>query len=151
MAEFFKKLGSFLGVEDIDDYDKDYLDETSDMDEDFSFQEEETLKVSNRGKRRDSGNIVTLPNANSMKMIVYHPMNYEDTQHIIDNLKSRKPVVVNMEHLLPEAALRILDFMSGAIYALNGTMYKVSQGIFIVAPTNYDIVGDGDDYSDGAR
>lgn len=141
MAKLLKKINNFLGIEDID-YDDEYLEDTVTEDEDYGFQEEETLKMSNRAKKRESGNVVSLPNSNSMKMIVYHPMNYEDTQHIIDNLKSRKPVVVNMEHLMPESALRILDFMSGAIYALNGTMYKVSQGIFIVAPTNYDIIGD---------
>ena len=144
MAKFLKKINNFLGIEDVDYDETDYMDESM-SDEDYGFQEDETLKVSNRAKKRESGNVVSLPNSNSMKMIVYHPMNYEDTQHIIDNLKSRKPVVVNMEHLLPEAALRILDFMSGAIYALNGTMYKVSQGIFIVAPTNYDIIGDAND------
>ena len=44
---------------------------------------------------------------------------------------------------------RILDFLSGAVYALNGTMCKISRGIFVVAPNNYDVVGNGeDDYGD---
>lgn len=85
-----------------------------------------------------------------MKMIVYHPISYEDTQNIIDNLKSRKPVIVNMEELEIDCAQRILDFMAGAIYALNGSIYKISRGIFVVAPTNYDIIGNDEssDYTD---
>ena len=62
-------------------------------------------------------------------------------QNIIDNLKSRKPVIVNMEELDVAAAQRILDFISGAIYAINGTIAKISRGIFVVAPTNYDVIG----------
>lgn len=143
MGSFLKKFNNILGIEDVDYDESEYMEDGAAEDADYGFREDETLKASSRGRKRESGtNVVSLPSSGSMKMIVYHPMNYEDTQHIIDNLKSRKPVVVNMEHLVPESALRILDFMSGAIYALNGTMYKVSQGIFIVAPTNYDIIGD---------
>ncbi len=46
-----------------------------------------------------------------------------------------------MEELDVAAAQRILDFISGAIYALNGTIAKISRGIFVVAPTNYDVIG----------
>lgn len=87
----------------------------------------------------------TYPGINGMKMIVYHPVTYEDTRHIIDNIKKRKPVIVNMEDLEVETAQRILDFLSGAIYALDGTMTKISRGIFIVAPTNCDVVGNDDE------
>ena len=65
-----------------------------------------------------------LPVSGGMKMIVYHPVSYEDTQNIIDNIKNRKPVIVNMEELEIDCAQRILDFLSGAVYALNGTMSR---------------------------
>ncbi len=82
------------------------------------------------------------PNPNSkMKMIVYQPMTYDDTQNIIDNLKNRKPVIVNLESLEIDTAQRILDFMSGAVYALNGNIHKISKGIFILVPNNVDIAG----------
>ena len=89
-----------------------------------------------------------LPISGGMKMIVYHPVSYEDTQIIIDNLKNRKPVIVNMEELDVDCAQRILDFLSGAVYALTGTMCKISRGIFVVAPNNYDVVGNNDDFGD---
>lgn len=78
---------------------------------------------------------------NKMKMIVYQPMTYDDTQNIIDNLKNRKPVIVNLESLEVDIAQRILDFMSGAVYALNGSIHKISKGIFILVPNNVDISG----------
>ncbi len=78
-----------------------------------------------------------------MKMVVYHPVSYEDTQNIIDNLKSRKPVIVNMEELEIDCAQHT-GLYGGAIYALDGTIYKISRGIFVVAPTNYDVIGNDD-------
>ena len=70
----------------------------------------------------------------SMKMIVYHPVCYDDAQAIVDNLKNRRPVIVNMEELDGACAQRVLDFLLGAIYATNGTANKVSRGIFLFAP-----------------
>ena len=74
-----------------------------------------------------------------MRMIVYQPKSNEDTQDIIDNLKARKPVVVNLEEMDNDIAQRVLDFVSGAVYALNGNIKKVARGIFVVAPSNVDI------------
>lgn len=143
MAGILNKLMDFIGIEEteLDDdlYGEEYFD-------DAQAQTENVLSMANRSKRQraapsPNSNVVSLPTAASMKMIVYHPISYEDTQNIIDNLKSRKPVIVNMEELEIDCAQRILDFMAGAIYALNGTIYKISRGIFVVAPTNYDIIG----------
>ncbi|MBQ1683945.1 MAG: cell division protein SepF [Clostridia bacterium] len=97
-------------------------------------------------RRSQSAGIVNLPGAATNKMIVYRPVSYEDTQNIIDNLKNRKPVIVNMEQIEVETAQRILDFMSGACYAVDGRVYKVSSRIFIVAPANIDIIGSSDGF-----
>jgi len=147
MAGILNKLMDFIGIEDaeMDDvYEDDYFNGEDVMDDNV-------VSIGNRGRRRSaatgSGNVVSLPTAAQMKMVVYHPVSYEDTQNIIDNLKSRKPVIVNMEELEIDCAQRILDFMAGAIYALNGTIYKISRGIFVVAPTNYDVIGN-DGYTD---
>lgn len=101
----------------------------------------EERKKSTERRVLSTGNVVSLPGVNCGKMIVYRPVSYEDTQNIIDNLKGRKPVIVNMEQIEVETAQRILDFMSGACYAVDGRLYKVSARIFLVAPANYDIIG----------
>lgn len=77
----------------------------------------------------------------AVRMVVFQPQTYEDTQTIIDNLKSRKPVIVNLESLNTDVAQRVLDFISGAIYALDGNVRKVSKGIFLLAPKGIDISG----------
>ena len=101
----------------------------------------EPKKSAREPRLQGGGETVPMPNVAAMKMIVYHPVSYEDAQNIIDNLKARKPVIVNMEELDVAAAQRILDFISGAIYAINGTIAKISRGIFVVAPNNYDVIG----------
>ena len=144
MAGILDKLMGFIGFEEVDEgCEENYFDEPIAEDTDH------VLNLSNRGRKRAAGsnsNVVSLPTVAQNKMIVYHPVSYEDTQNIIDNLKARKPVIVNMEELEIDCAQRILDFMAGAIYALNGTIYKISRGIFVVAPANYDVIGNEDSH-----
>ena len=72
---------------------------------------------------------------------MYQALTYDDTQAIVDNLKNRKPIIVNLDSLEQDLAQRVLDFMSGAVYALDGTIQKVSRSIFVLVPSNIDIVG----------
>ena len=155
MAGLLNKFMDFIAIEETEMDDDMYGDEY--YEGESQAQTDNVLNMANRSKRQrtaasaaSGSNVVSLPTAASMKMIVYHPISYEDTQNIIDNLKSRKPVIVNMEELEIDCAQRILDFMAGAIYALNGSIYKISRGIFVVAPTNYDIIGNDEssDYTD---
>lgn len=79
-------------------------------------------------------------NANvNMRMVVVSPANFNETQHICDQLKERKPVILNLESLDKEVARKIFDFMLGAAYALDGTMMKISPNIFVFAPSNVDV------------
>jgi cell division inhibitor SepF len=102
--------------------------------------EQQPARREPRSRRRENalvggGEAQPIPqNMASMKMIVYHPVCYDDAQTIVDNLKNRRPVIVNMEELDGNTAQRVLDFLLGAIYATNGTANKVSRGIFLFAP-----------------
>jgi cell division inhibitor SepF len=141
MAKIMNKFFKYIGIEGTEDDDT-LLDEQDDLyyeNEQEIADESNVVSMGNRGKSRSK--VVGLPTSGNVKVIVYRPVCYEETQSIIDNLKSRKSVIVNMEDLEISCAQRILDFMSGAIYALNGTIFKVSKGIFVVAPMNVDVVG----------
>ena len=88
----------------------------------------------------------SLPTAAQQKVIIYCPIGYEDTKSIIDNFKSRKPVIVNMAEMAEsdvQTAQRIIDCIAGAIYALGGTLKKVETGIYLMAPINCEVVGNG--------
>lgn len=143
----YNKFLDFIGIEEAEDkqegdlFEEDVAPEKEAAPRRRPLLEPEPKKTAREPRLQGGGETVPMPNVAAMKMIVYHPVSYEDAQNIIDNLKSRKPVIVNMEELDVAAAQRILDFISGAIYAINGTIAKISRGIFVVAPNNYDVIG----------
>ena len=83
--------------------------------------------------------VVELPSSKNMKLVVLGPKSYEDVQSIVDHLRARRPVVVNLEGADSRVRVRILDFLSGAAYALGGRNQRVSEMIFLLAPANVDI------------
>lgn len=87
-------------------------------------------------------NVVDLPTARPVKMVVAAPNSFEYARNLADHLKNRRPVILNLEKLEVEEAKRILDFISGVTYAINGYTKKISNHIFLFAPNNVDISGD---------
>ncbi len=73
------------------------------------------------------------------QMVVIEPSGFDDSPKLVDKLKAKKPVVINLENLETDVARKIFDFLSGATYALNGNVQKVSNNIFVFAPDNVDI------------
>lgn len=89
-------------------------------------------------KRRNS--LVSLPSSHkSMRVVVTEPASFEEVQEIADQLKARRPVILNLEGMDKDQAQRVLNFLSGSIYALDGTMKRVGTGIFLFAPPNVEV------------
>ncbi len=76
------------------------------------------------------------------KMILLEPRAFSESQQIADHLKKRNTVVVNLKRVTPEQAKRIVDFLSGTIYAINGKIQKIGGGIFLCAPNNVSVQGE---------
>ena len=70
---------------------------------------------------------------------VFSPSSYSDVQTIIDALKSGKTAVVHLTELKTETAIRVLDMLSGAVYALNGGVYEMQKNIFMFSPTGIEL------------
>lgn len=77
----------------------------------------------------------------SQKMILIEPRAYSESQQIADHLKRRNAVVVNLKRVTPDQAKRIVDFLSGTIYAIGGKIEKLGGGIFLCAPKSLPIEG----------
>lgn len=75
------------------------------------------------------------------KMILLEPRAYSESQQIADHLKNRDSVVVNLKRVTSDQAKRIIDFLSGCIYAIGGTMQKVGVGIYLCTPKNVNVQG----------
>ena len=76
------------------------------------------------------------------KMILLEPRAYSESQQIADHLKSRNSVVVNLKRVTSDQAKRIIDFLSGCIYAIGGKMQKVGVGIYLCTPKNVNVQGE---------
>ncbi|MCL2862229.1 MAG: cell division protein SepF [Firmicutes bacterium] len=72
-------------------------------------------------------------------VVVYEPKNPDDVQNLIDYLKRREPAIVNLDNLEMDRAQRILDFISGAAYALSGSVHRVASNIFLISPEGVEI------------
>ena len=75
------------------------------------------------------------------KMILLEPRAYSEAQQIADHLKKSNTVVVNLKRVTPEQAKRIVDFLSGTIYAISGGLQKIGGGIFLCTPNNVNVQG----------
>ena len=75
------------------------------------------------------------------KVMLLEPRAYSESQQIADYLKNRSAVVVNLKRVTPDQAKRIIDFLSGTIYAISGQLQKLGGGIFLATPNNYNIEG----------
>ncbi|MBQ6840605.1 MAG: cell division protein SepF [Bacilli bacterium] len=98
----------------------------SSEDEFYSVSSEDALKEADR-----TGN----------KMILLEPRAYSESQQIADHLKSRNSVVVNLKRVTSDQAKRIIDFLSGCIYAIGGSMQKIGVGIYLCTPKNVNVQG----------
>ncbi len=79
--------------------------------------------------------------AGNGKMILLEPRAYSESQQIADHLKKRNTVVVNMKRVTPDQAKRIVDFLSGTVYAIGGDLQKIGGGIFLCTPKNVNVEG----------
>ena len=79
--------------------------------------------------------------AGSGKMILLEPRAFSESQQIADHLKKRNTVVVNMKRVTSEQAKRIIDFLSGTVYAIGGDLQKIGVGIFLCTPKNVNVEG----------
>lgn len=83
------------------------------------------------------------------KMILLEPRAYSESQQIADFLKGRNTVVVNLKRVTSDQAKRIVDFLSGTIYAIGGDIQKIGGGIFLCTPNNVNIQGKITDDKEG--
>jgi cell division inhibitor SepF len=120
----------------LSDDDKDDDNVNASEDEFYSISKEDALKEADK-----TGN----------KMILLEPRAYSESQQIADHLKSRNSVVVNLKRVTSDQAKRIIDFLSGCIYAIGGSMQKIGVGIYLCAPKNVNVQGKISEDSDSKK
>ena len=136
MSNFIKKKLYELGLLD-DESDEDVLEQAENITKPREVKDpKEPISPPKRGK------IVNIHTTTQLKVVVVQPTAFDDSREIADHLKTKKPIVVNIEKLNLETATRIIDFLTGAVYSLDGNIQKISNGIFLIVPYNMGIMGD---------
>ncbi len=106
----------------------------------------ERQTVSGRASRREprENKVVDLGSSgNQMKVVLVSPENFEAAAEIADQLREKRPVLMNLEKTQKDVARRLIDFLSGVAYALEGKIKRVASNTYIITPYNVDIMGDG--------
>ena len=87
-----------------------------------------------------SGQVVNT--SNKVQLILVRPESFNDAPTIAANMRNKKAVVLNLEGVEKNLARRVVDFLSGCAYALDGTVKKVSQATYVFCPYNMEVLGD---------
>ena len=149
-----KKFAQPYSDEEYDDYDE--------MDE----YEEETRETAPRSRRTSpfasaereaeptpaaapaanpsgfSGHVMNMNAGNKQEVVLFHAKAFDDAAKAADELRKRRAVILNMENVDKSLTRRVVDFLSGSVYALDGSVKKVAQSTYLFCPHNMDVVGD---------
>lgn len=143
----FSKFKELVGIEDVDE---------DDLEEEIRNEKEKNAKIVPEPSKpafeprpqvsapaprpqTASAPVTSGKYTKEMKMIVIEPQGFDESPRLVDSLKAKKPVIINLENLETDVARKIFDFMSGATYALNGNVQKIANNIFVFAPENVDV------------
>jgi cell division inhibitor SepF len=104
-----------------------------------STEEEGTAPATVSSEARVVGDPPLAAGKSNITIVLAEPKSFEEGMKIADDLKLKKPVVVNLEVLDHESARRCIDFLSGTIYALNGSVEKIAESVFLFAPASVGV------------
>lgn len=125
------KIKTFFFLEDEYDYN----------DEEMLEEETEPFKP-NKQAVQQKQNVVSLQSVQkASKVILMEPRMYAEAQEIADHLKNRRAVVVNLQRIEQDQARRIVDFLSGTVYAISGDIQRIGMNIFLCTPDNVEVSG----------
>jgi len=129
-VKVLNRMMEILGLEDeVEDFEE----------EEVTVEKEEKNPEPFSTFNKRQSKVVNLNTAFSAKVVIVKPTDYSEATTICDNLKNRKIVVVNTTALEPKVAQRLLDFMGGASYALNGELSEIETGVYILSPSTVEV------------
>lgn len=135
MAEMWGKFKRLIGFGDDEYYE----------DDDYSNESESyALETEVKPDKAQESSRITRPSRVSrseLVITVHEPLTYDESAKVVDDLRENKAVVLNFEQLEVDVKKAIFDFVSGAVYALDGKLQKVNKDIFVIAPSKVEIDG----------
>lgn len=146
-------------------YDEDYEDEYDDEElDDYGAQEQEpaprarrtspfaasaqdSAPASSASERSGSSNsfggqVLNMSSSGKQEVVLFHAKTFDDAAKASDELRRKKAIILNMENVDKSLTRRVVDFLSGSVYAMDGSVKKVAQCTYLFCPHNMDVVGD---------
>ncbi|KMY49370.1 cell division protein SepF [Peribacillus loiseleuriae] len=133
---FVSKFKSYFALDDEYEYREELIEE--------EVKETKPMKSSksSQSSQNENKNVVSLQSVQkSSKVVLLEPRAYAEAQDVADHLKNRRAVVVNLQRIQHDQAKRIVDFLSGTVYAISGDIQKIGTDIFLCTPDNVDVSG----------
>ena len=167
MADLLNKFKSFIGIDEVEDYDDEYMYETEEDNEPFSASaskdsnfevssarsgrlfgnrfaqststKQDSKKESAENTKEGAGKMVNV-NSSGLRVVLCKPTEFDNCQGICSHLRAQMTIVLNLEYVANAGdRKRIFDFVSGCCYALDGNIQKVADLIYVIAPYNVDV------------
>jgi len=89
-----------------------------------------------------SGSVLNMNAGNKQEVVLFHAKTFDDAAKAANELRRRKAIILNMENVDKALTRRVVDFLSGSVYALDGSVKKIAQSTYLFCPHNMDVVGD---------
>lgn len=124
--------------EEFDDYDDEPLDEAPAP----APAPRRTVSRSTETTTRTNSRVVNINASTQMQVVLVKPDRFDQVSEIADHLRDKQAVVLNLEATNKDVARRLVDFLSGCAYALDGKIKKVAISTYLITPYNVDVVGD---------
>ena len=151
-----KKFAQPYSDEEYDDYDEE-MDEFEDQEATeaprgrrtspfAASQEAESTPAATSGNTSSgfSGQVLSM-NSNKQEVVLFHAKTFDDAAKACNELRRKKAIILNMENVDKALTRRVVDFLSGSVYALDGSVKKIAQSTYLFCPHNMDVVGDLED------
>ena len=161
-----KKLAQPYSDEEYDDYEEE-LDEFEEVEQEaprkrrtspFATTKESepeytapvaAAPVSTASSTGFSGQVLNM-NSGKQEVVLFHAKSFDDAAKAADELRRKKAVILNMENVDKALTRRVVDFLSGSVYALDGSVKKIAQSTYLFCPHNMDVVGDLENVQEAA-
>jgi len=154
---FWDNVKKFTQPYSSEDYEEDYEDEMDQFEEEEEVQQpaprsrrtspfatatQDTAPAASAAPTTGFGGQVLNMNSNKQEVVLFHAKTFDDAAKAADELRKKKAVILNMENVDKSLTRRVVDFLSGSVYALDGRVKKVAQSTYLFCPHNMDVIGD---------
>ncbi len=147
-----KKFAQPYSDEDYDDYEEEMEEYEEDVQDEAprsrranpfstSAQETEAAPAAAASSTGFTGHVMNM-SSGKQEVVLFHAKTFDDAAKAADELRKRRAVILNMENVDKSLTRRVVDFLSGSVYALDGRVKKVAQSTYLFCPHNIDVVGD---------